>query len=206
MIFDIDMSKNNVYELNILLKTLFDAKSYLSIGYRIMPNIPEHSEEYDLEASAAEEDKFTELFLTGFQACAKEALRFLLEDEGLSPEHPLPSGLNEHLVRQQCHLAEALQNDSGVDLEESFLTLTTDGSTTAESLSNHIMNSSELAAGFAETILQQVMHDSFLKEITQRTLMCENEASENYCRTEILNSNKNISKCKDNMNSEKATR
>ncbi|GFX22550.1 orange domain-containing protein [Trichonephila clavipes] len=170
-----------------------------------MPNIPEHSEEYDLEASAAEEDKFTELLLTGYQACAKEALRFLLEDEGLSPEHPLPAGLNEHLVRQQCHLAEALQNDSGVDLEESFLSFATDGSTTVASQSNHTMNSSELAAGFAETILQQLMCDSFLNEVTQRTLMCENEESENDYRTEILNPNKNISKYED-MNSEKATR
>ncbi|KAG8185664.1 hypothetical protein JTE90_008934 [Oedothorax gibbosus] len=94
-----------------------------------MPDVRDSSEESDLVATAAEDDRYAELLLAGFRACAREAIRFLLEEEGLSPNHPLPSGLNEHLLRQQCHLAGTLQNDSGVDFEESFLNCSTDGDT-----------------------------------------------------------------------------
>ncbi|GFU12178.1 orange domain-containing protein [Nephila pilipes] len=164
---------------------------HISTGYKTMPDVPEHLDEYDLEASAAEEDRYTELLLAGFQACAKEALRFLLEEEGLSPDHPLPAGLNEHLVRQQCHLAGALQNDSGVDLEESFFTFATDGSPTASSQSGRTENTSEMAAGFAETILPQLSCDSFMKEITERTLNCESSVKEHDHRTQMSNPNQN---------------
>lgn len=96
-----------------------------------MPDVQEPSEDSDFVATAAEDDRYAELLLAGFRACAREAIRFLLEEEGLSPDHPLPSGLNEHLVRQQCHLAGTLHNDSGVDFEESFLSCSPDGDTTS---------------------------------------------------------------------------
>lgn len=95
-----------------------------------MPDVQDPSEDSDFVATAAEDDRYAELLLAGFRACAREAIRFLLEEEGLSPDHPLPSGLNEHLVRQQCHLAGTLHNDSGVDFEESFLSCSPDGDTT----------------------------------------------------------------------------
>ncbi|GIY17674.1 orange domain-containing protein [Caerostris extrusa] len=126
-----------------------------------MPDIPEHSNEDTLEASAAEDDRYAELLLAGFRACAKEALRFLLEEEGLTPDHPLPAGLNEHLLRQQCHLVETLHNDSGVDLEESFMSFTTDGDTTVSDYDYNSEKSSDLAAGSAETVLPLQSCDSF---------------------------------------------
>ncbi|XP_035217954.1 uncharacterized protein LOC118191262 [Stegodyphus dumicola] len=97
-----------------------------------MPYVKEISDHVELSATPAEDDRHAELLLAGFRACAKEALRFLLEDEGLAPDHPLPAGLEEHLTKRQCHLADMLHNDSGIDLTESLLQSPTDGDTTHE--------------------------------------------------------------------------
>ncbi|GBN22555.1 hypothetical protein AVEN_62195-1 [Araneus ventricosus] len=140
-----------------------------------MPDVREHSDEIALEASAAEDDRYADLVLAGFRACAKEALRFLLEEEGLSPEHPLPAGLNEHLVRQQCHLAGALHNDSGIDMDESFLTFTTDDATSAANQSESAMDSTDsVAASVMETILSMVTCNTF-NAVVNEDEMCENE-------------------------------
>ncbi|CAL1273874.1 unnamed protein product [Larinioides sclopetarius] len=155
-----------------------------------MPDVPEHSDEIALEASAAEDDRFADLVLAGFRACAKEALRFLLEEEGLSPEHPLPAGLNEHLVRQQCHLAGTLHNDSGIDLDESFLTFTTDDATSATNQSESTMDSTDsVAASIMETILSIVTCNTFVADANEDEMCCENE--DNY-RTEMLTRTYNL--------------
>ncbi|KAF8778711.1 uncharacterized protein LOC129975913 [Argiope bruennichi] len=149
-----------------------------------MPDVSEHSDEIALEASSAEDDRYADLVLAGFRACAKEALRFLLEEEGLSPEHPLPAGLNEHLVRQQCHLAGTLHNDSGIDLEESFLTFTTDGDTSAANQSECSSDSTEsVAANIMEMILSVVSCATSSDNLNEEEMCCENE--DDY-RTEML--------------------
>lgn len=79
-----------------------------------MPDVRDIPEDIESIASTAGDDHQIEMILAGFRACAKEAIRFLLEEEGLSPDHELPVGLQEHLDRQQDHLAGMLQNDSGL--------------------------------------------------------------------------------------------
>lgn len=80
-----------------------------------MPDVPEIPDDIESIASTAGDDTQIEMLLAGFRACAKEAIRFLLEEEGLAPDHELPVGLQEHLDRQQSHLAGMLQNDSGLE-------------------------------------------------------------------------------------------
>lgn len=40
-------------------------------------------------------------FCSGFSTCAKEAIRYLVEEEGLSRNDPFVAGLNQHLVLQE---------------------------------------------------------------------------------------------------------
>lgn len=98
----------------------------LILETRVMPDVREIPDDIESIASTAEDDHQVELLLAGFRACAKEAIRFLLEDEGLAPDHALPVGLQEHLDRRQNHLAGILQNDSGIDVEASFCDSTAD--------------------------------------------------------------------------------
>lgn len=79
-----------------------------------MPDVNEIPEDIESTASTAGDDHQIEMIVAGFRACAKEAIRFLLEEEGLSPDHELPVGLQEHLDRQEGHLSGMLQNDSGL--------------------------------------------------------------------------------------------
>ena len=42
-----------------------------------------------------------DMFLTGFSDCAQEAIRYLVDVEGLSPHDPMVLGLQQHLYEQQ---------------------------------------------------------------------------------------------------------
>ncbi|XP_054718767.1 uncharacterized protein LOC129228144 [Uloborus diversus] len=111
-----------------------------------MPDILENPDEStELVGATAEDDRQAELLLAGFRACAREAIRFLLEEEGLSPDHPLPSGLQQHLAKRQCHLADVLHNDSGVEVfEDSWAFSTTAEIDTHSEDSGDVHHSDEL--------------------------------------------------------------
>ncbi|XP_071041285.1 uncharacterized protein [Parasteatoda tepidariorum] len=149
-----------------------------------MPDAPDLSEDIELGSSEAEDDRYFHLLLAGFRACAKEAIRFLLEEEGLAPDHPLPAGLNEHLVKQQSHLAEVLHNDSGVALEESFLNSSQDGDTTREERDNleHFVEKSDDKMCICESSESQ----QEVSDIVEQTLsFIQNQIESDY-RTETF--------------------
>jgi hypothetical protein len=44
-----------------------------------------------------------QIFCTGFGQCAREAIRYLIEDEGLAANDPIVVGLKQHLVLQETY-------------------------------------------------------------------------------------------------------
>ena len=59
------------------------------------------SEDEEEELEDVEERWDHHLLLAGYSDCMTEALRYLVEEERYSPEHPVVEGLRTHLAQQQ---------------------------------------------------------------------------------------------------------
>lgn len=80
-------------------------------------------------------------FLLGYQDCAEEALRFLMEVEHLSNDHPLVTGLKHHLQEQQMWLRFGnvyydSQTDLQINLNDSGISIQDDSNTHMATESN----------------------------------------------------------------------
>lgn len=75
--------------------------------FRIRPDSSPPTTRSDLETSACFQSacgRDVSMVTCGFQHCAAEAVRYLIEEEHLSPSDPLVVGLQQHLSMRERHL------------------------------------------------------------------------------------------------------
>lgn len=63
--------------------------------------VVESNEITNLLCAEAKQLSDLELFIAGYRSCAQEVLRYLIEDEGLSPEDPIILSVHNHLQCQE---------------------------------------------------------------------------------------------------------
>jgi hypothetical protein len=65
--------------------------------------IEDDSDSENSNGPQLEFEEAMQTFSIGFGECAREAIRYLIEDEGLAPNDPIVVGLKQHLVLQQTY-------------------------------------------------------------------------------------------------------
>ena len=84
----------------------------------------EETDESDTDEDADSSFQDREVVLAGYEFCHKEALRFLVEEEHLGPEHPAVRELTAHLAARR----------SGIDTAQVLANYLLLASTSAESV------------------------------------------------------------------------
>jgi len=77
----------------------FHPASNPQVSNRVQPSIDAENQAHRDDQDITDPD-----VVAGYQDCLKETLRFLLEEENLSANHPVVLGLAQHLTRQHAHV------------------------------------------------------------------------------------------------------
>lgn len=110
--------EDDVMECGDLLD-LVDLTTQLTTGHVHIYDMADRLTEFLGSAESESEDDDVEeaLLVAGYTDCMREALRYLVEEESYSAEHPLVQGLRQHLLEQQARVLQLHLQSSSTSTE-----------------------------------------------------------------------------------------